>query len=168
MESRPNSPYSNYRRVLHMQSPGGEGGKGAVSSADGIVKLKICQQNLWLTTAESGDSLSPLATLMVIPDHGNAMPPRSGPSGSNSRVLGQPAEENSLRGQASLYPAATGEGSLFLVKEVPQLKGVNMGGMFIPEVWMNPGFYNGTMVNGKMVNQPLNEQGQPLGWGGSL
>jgi hypothetical protein len=32
MESRPNSPYSNYRRVLHMQSPGGEGGKGASRS----------------------------------------------------------------------------------------------------------------------------------------
>ena len=29
-------------------------------------------------------------------------------------------------------------------------------------------FYNGTMVNGKMVNQPLNNVGAPLGWGGSL
>jgi glucan 1,3-beta-glucosidase len=60
-------------------------------------------------------------------------------------------------------------GSLLHLKEIPQLKGVNLGGLFVPEVWMNPSFFNGTVDrHGNMHDQPLNEQGQPLGWGGSL
>ena len=40
----------------------------------------------------------------------------------------------------------------FDVIKVPQLRGVNLGGWFIPEVWMASDFFNGT----------------GLGWGGSL
>jgi aryl-phospho-beta-D-glucosidase BglC (GH1 family) len=42
--------------------------------------------------------------------------------------------------------------TLFEVEPIKQINGVNLGGWFIPEVWMNPGFYNDT----------------GLGWGGSL
>lgn len=42
--------------------------------------------------------------------------------------------------------------SVFRISKQVQVKGVNLGGWFIPEVWMSPGFYNGT----------------GLGWGGSL
>lgn len=42
--------------------------------------------------------------------------------------------------------------TIFEVELIKQINGVNLGGWFIPEVWMNPNFYNDT----------------GLGWGGSL
>ena len=168
MESRPTSPYSNYRHrmLADLQSPDGKGGKGALSSADGIVTLKVCQQNLWLSTAQKGESLSSVASLVVKPDLDDTMPPSSI---IISDQVSESESESSLRGHSGrkLRGAKSG-GNLFQIKEVPQLKGVNLGGMFVPEVWMNPSFYNGTMMNGTMTNQPVNDQGTPLGWGGSL
>lgn len=53
-----------------------------------------------------------------------------------------------------LDPALTAPdlGSVLSLTPVPQQRGVNLGGWFIPEVWMNPSFF----------------QGSGLGWGGSL
>ena len=162
MESPPDSPYSNYRRKLHVQSPQHDGGKGSMSSADGTVNIKVCQENLWLTTGLGIESHTPIFSLVVQPDLYQA-------AFESSSAFSRVGVEGSysLRGGSSRALVGAG-GSSFLLKEVPQLKGVNLGGLFIPEVWMNPSFYNGTIVDGQMLDQPLNKQGQPLGWAGSL
>ena len=72
MENRPINPYSNYRRKLYVQGSRGRGDDGALNSADGMLKFKICQQNLWLTTAQKGESSSSSVSLMVRSDHVDA------------------------------------------------------------------------------------------------
>lgn len=179
--SHAGSPYNNYRHQrklsADLQSPDHRGGKGSMSSGTGNVHLKVCRQNLWLSTSTTTSSLSSDSFVVAAPDAGDVSQKSDAwlsgfsesPGSSSSLGVESPGSE-SIRSD-SRSRRLSGDrfaGSLFELKETPQLKGVNMGGMFVPEVWMNPSFYNGTMVEGKMVNQPLNDEGTPLGWGGSL
>ncbi len=132
---------------------------------------KICKQNRWLssgwaTPAPGGKSAdagvgSGFPKVIAAPKTFDSRQP-IGPSetyGNSlwSYVFGP--SEGFVRGDDEMSSRL---GELWQIDPVEQLRGVNLGGLFIPEVWMNPSFFNGTMVDGKMVDRPVNDLGQAL------
>lgn len=99
-----------------------------------LTHLKICGRNQWL---EVRDDLEEDGELVV------------GLS-SDSMLQGMVSSEMPVHWN-SRQPV-DGDSTTFTVSVVEPINGVNLGGWFIPEVWMNPSFSNGT----------------GLGWAGSL
>jgi hypothetical protein len=65
-------------------------------------------------------------------------------------------EHNTDFYSSSVYVTANAELSRFSINTIDRIKGVNLGGWFIPEVWMSRSVYNDTKL------------GYNLGWAGSL
>lgn len=102
--------------------------------------LKLCYDDQWLeispvTSSEQGRTLRVSA-------------PSSAPSSSSSLA----SSISSLLFQSPATAAATIPSNTISLSVIPELRGVNLGGWFIPEVWMNSVFYRGS----------------GLGWSGSL
>ena len=142
------------------------------------VMLKVCNRNLWLETGWALPSKldirgsSGVPKLVVVPKSFDLKQPpsRTVPSFFTRFYdwLTGFVDMAETRPGGAQEQVSKRLAMLFQIAPVPQLRGVNLGGLFIPEVWMNPTFFNGTLINGQMHNRPLNPQGQPLGWGGSL
>ena len=96
------------------------------------VKLRLCSQNAWVSLLE----VAPGSVSLYSRPESNSW---------WSRVFKSTADESSET-WPSLVP------QIFSLERIQQVKGVNLGGWFIPEVWMSRSFYSGT----------------GLGWGGSL
>jgi len=93
------------------------------------IMLKVCERNYWLQ--QEGISV-------IVKEHSS--PSFFSPSSSGSNL------------NTDEYEYAEVNATVFLIEKVEQIKGVNLGGWFIPEVWMDPWFFADT----------------GLGWGGSL
>lgn len=137
------SPYSNYRRRLDTIKP-----------MSNRVLLKTCAKNEWFQQnigALVGGKPAGIVGINV-----------------NSDDDAQDSSNGGWMGNGGPAISTESHHSIFELIKIEQHRGVNMGGMFIPEVWMTPSFFNGTLVEGKVLDRPLAEDGKPLGWGGSL
>lgn len=143
----------------------------ALHANSGVVsmKLKLCSRSVWLSVGESSTVLehrdnsldnnhaaaaSASASSLRLTVRLSASPPT--PSYFGSNVLQWFSWWSERAKGASLHTFDTVDSqlhpSIFEVQVLRQVRGVNLGGWFIPEVWMSPAFYNDT----------------GLGWGGSL
>jgi glucan 1,3-beta-glucosidase len=93
------------------------------------IMLKVCERNYWLQ--QEGISV-------IVKEHSSSS--FFSLTGSNSNL------------NTDEYEYAEMNATVFEIETVEQVKGVNLGGWFIPEVWMDPWFFADT----------------GLGWGGSL
>lgn len=92
------------------------------------IMLKVCERNYWLQ--QEGISVS-------VKEHS-----------SSSFFTSSPSRDINT----DEYEYTQMNATVFQIEIVEQIKGVNLGGWFIPEVWMDPWFFADT----------------GLGWGGSL
>jgi hypothetical protein len=99
-----------------------------------VTMIKLCGRNLYWTVEHDMDLVTPKGQLVL------ALQP-----GTSRRLVGQ-------SGDGATVGTVTSDVKLFRVEAVKPFHGVNLGGWFIPEIWMNPGFSNYT----------------GLGWAGSL
>ena len=130
------------------------------------IHLKVCHQELWFEVQGTSSLDHRRTSEPQIPALKVALTKQSLESTAIFKSFRQ-NEKSTKSATESLRTAATERaaasaaastttiknfGSVFYMEEVPTIYGVNLGGWFIPEVWMNPALYNGT----------------GLGWGGSL
>jgi len=98
-----------------------------------VGELKVCGEELWLSVEE-------VATNAVGEDQ------------PSSELILTLATTTSQFKMLRTIETFSSQANAFIFEEVPPIKGVNLGGWFIPEIWMNPQFSNYT----------------GLGWAGSL
>lgn len=170
----PNAPNSDIsRRNLFESSQTPSNKRSAKSSSQMVsqLKLKVCARSQWLNIGlsavqklSSNESISPASTApppLTVKAGSTAPTPTNyqsivrwwtGSSERSMKVFSQSDTKVHYPGPKSRASADLFIPAVFEASEVQQWRGVNLGGWFIPEVWMNPSFYNGT----------------GLGWGGSL
>ena len=103
---------------------------GVIKKQENIpIMLKVCERNYWLQ--QEGISI-------IVKEHESAS------------FFSPLSNSNNFDTDESEY--AEMNATIFQIEKVEQVKGVNLGGWFIPEVWMDPWFFADT----------------GLGWGGSL
>lgn len=103
------------------------------------VKIKVCNENLWWEVAKQervADDGTPVEYLTI-----------------RAAAPVEPKREESLLGvsasgipypQNNKYHKKEVVHDVFQVKTVDPIHGVNLGGWFLPEIWMNPTFSNYT------------------------
>jgi len=163
----PNTDLSGRRLSSSSSSPhsSSSAGRGPTN-----VKLKLCAQSQWLGVRQSTSSVASASASAgsKTPTSSAITVGNTAPTPTNWELLLQswrstqatsPAPSSSSEGkekeaseEANEEEEGLFEPSVFEVIELPQWRGVNLGGWFIPEVWMNPAFFNDT----------------GLGWGGSV
>lgn len=92
-------------------------------------KIKVCKEDLWWEVVQTGNSGSldtavPYLTILAL---------RRPELGHTAKLLG-----------SSVQSHAVALENVFCVQKVEPIHGVNLGGWFIPEIWMNPSFSNYT------------------------
>jgi len=103
-----------------------------ISSKPIYARIKLCnEEKYWkVTENEAGDLSISLSTLK--------------PAASHS-IRSDFAHENKSGAQNNIHqPHSDLTLSLFRIEAVTPMHGVNLGGWFIPEIWMNPSFSNYT------------------------
>ena len=149
----PNTDLSERRRLYPSSSSSAS--RGPIN-----VKLKLCAQSQWLGVKQSTASVAS-ASAGKAPTTSGITVGSTAPTPTNWELLLQywrsakaipSSSSSSPEGKEEEGRGGLFEPSVFEVVEMPQWRGVNLGGWFIPEVWMNPAFFNGT----------------GLGWGGSV
>lgn len=122
------------------------------------VKLKVCTQSTWFNvgrssglksasflTLKAGETSPTPSSFRSLLSWFSSLPKSAAQGSAPSEILSKNSSSSSSN--SDLFSP-----SVFIIHELKQVRGVNLGGWFIPEVWMTPEFFNDT----------------GLGWGGSL
>jgi hypothetical protein len=123
---------SDEAETFEFHSP--EGKSFSEPGDDVVTRINLCGRDQFWTVERESDLGSPNGQLVL------ALQP-----GTSRRLVGQSDDGITVA-------TVTSDVKLFRVETVKPFHGVNLGGWFIPEIWMNPGFSNYT----------------GLGWAGSL
>jgi hypothetical protein len=108
---------------------------------DLLMKLKLCSADVWLTINEDG--IAGYSKVNVFPHPSVKVSSRvsSGVGAGSISNSNSDSDSNSNSNSNAIENEIAVSAGAFEVELVKPIRGVNLGGWFIPEVWMTPSFF---------------------------